>query len=103
MDHAALGKEIRKRRRALSLTQSEFAAQAGVSLSFLGHIERGSRKASIDTLVKIAQAARVSTDELLGTALAHGVPCAYDGRRAFQTIREALDRLESAYGKSRLP
>ena len=34
---------------------------AGISLSFMGHIERGTRKASVETLVALG----VSTDALL--------------------------------------
>ena len=38
----------------------------------MGHIERGTRKASIDTLVEIANAMKVSTDYLLVGNLDNG-------------------------------
>ena len=42
---------------------------AGDWRKHIGHIERGSRKASIDTLVMLANAMKISTDELLGGSL----------------------------------
>ena len=51
------------------MTQEQLAEQAGISLSFLGHIERGTRKASLDTLVGIANALKISTDILLQDSL----------------------------------
>ena len=65
LDYTALGHRIRQNRRVLHLTQTELAEQVGISLSFLGHIERGTRKASIETLVGIAAALNVSVDSLL--------------------------------------
>ena len=69
MDYANLGKRVRARRMKLNWTQERLAQEIGVSTSFIGHIERGSRKASIDTLVLLANAMQVSTDELLGGSL----------------------------------
>ncbi|MDD5897566.1 MAG: helix-turn-helix transcriptional regulator [Clostridia bacterium] len=69
MDYVDLGKRVRARRTALNWTQEHLAQEIGVSTSFIGHIERGSRKASIDTLVMLANAMKISTDELLGGSL----------------------------------
>lgn len=69
MDYVDLGKRVRARRTALNWTQERLAQEIGVSTSFIGHIERGSRKASIDTLVMLANAMKISTDELLGGSL----------------------------------
>ena len=69
MDYVDLGKRVRARRTALNWTQEHLAQEIGVSTSFIGHIERGSRKASIDTLVQLANAMQVSTDELLAGSL----------------------------------
>ncbi|MDD6041379.1 MAG: helix-turn-helix transcriptional regulator [Clostridia bacterium] len=69
MDYVDLGKRVRARRTALNWTQEHLAQEIGVSTSFIGHIERGSRKASIDTLVMLANAMQISTDELLGGSL----------------------------------
>jgi len=62
-----IGRWIRTKRQERHLTQEKLAEQAGISLSFLGHIERGTRKLSIETLLKLLQALDCSADELLGT------------------------------------
>lgn len=69
MDYVDLGKRVRACRTSLNWTQERLAQEIGVSTSFIGHIERGSRKASIDTLVLLANAMQVSTDELLRGSL----------------------------------
>lgn len=69
MDYVDLGKRVRARRMELNWTQEYLAREIGVSTSFIGHIERGSRKASIDTLVLLSNAMEISTDELLGGSL----------------------------------
>jgi len=53
----------------MGLTQKEVAERAGISLPFYGHIERGTRKASLETTVDIANALGVSTDMLLQDSL----------------------------------
>ena len=53
MDYFALGKRIRKRRVEQGMTQEQLARQVGVTTSFIGHLERGSRKASLETLVAL--------------------------------------------------
>ena len=69
MDYAALGKRIKAQRKLLSMTQEQLAELAGISCSFMGHIERGTRKLSVDTLVKIADSLRLSCDMLLQDSL----------------------------------
>lgn len=48
----------------LGLTQEELADKADIHYSFLGHIERGSKKASLETISKIADALDVPIDRL---------------------------------------
>lgn len=69
IDYTGLGKRIRSGRKAIRLTQEALAEKVGISLSFLGHIERGSRKASIDTLVGLANVLDLSLDDLLQDSL----------------------------------
>ncbi len=73
MDYKGLGLRIRKRRKAMRLTQEELAKKLGLSLSFLGHIERGTRKASVETLVAIANELSMSVDFMLQDSLHEGV------------------------------
>ena len=54
-----LGKRVRQQRKLAQLTQEKLAEKAGISFAFVGHIERGTRKASLETLVKLANALRV--------------------------------------------
>lgn len=65
MDYRLLGARVQRARRINGLTQGRLAEMAGISLSFMGHIERGTRKASVETLVALARALGVSTDALL--------------------------------------
>jgi len=64
MDYTLMGDQIRKHRKRLNLSQGEVAEMIDVSTSFVGHIERGTRKASMETIVKICQALRVSAEEI---------------------------------------
>lgn len=56
-------------RKAKHLTQEQLAEKVGISSSFMGHIERGTRIASIDTLVSICNVLSVSPCLLLGASL----------------------------------
>lgn len=66
IDYVKMGQRVRTTRKELEMTQMELAEQVGVSASFLGHIERGSRVASIETLVSLCRVLDVSADYLLG-------------------------------------
>lgn len=65
MDYQMLGRRVRARRKELKLTQQELADQMSISASFLGHIERGTRVLSLDTLVKLCRVLSVTPNELL--------------------------------------
>lgn len=69
MLYTELGKRIKQQRKLAKMTQEKLAEEAEISLSFLGHIERGTRKASLDTLVKICNALEVSPQLLLQDSL----------------------------------
>jgi transcriptional regulator with XRE-family HTH domain len=66
MNHAAMGARIKARRKELHLTQEQLAELVGLSASFLGHIERGTRIASLETLCALCRALNVSADYLIG-------------------------------------
>lgn len=63
------GQRVRQQRIALQMTQEKLAERAGISLSFLGHIERGTRKASLDTVIRLCNALKVSPNLLLQDSL----------------------------------
>lgn len=62
MDYQLMGKKIRTLRQQQKLTQAQLAEAADVSTSFIGHIERGTRKASLETLERICRAMQASMD-----------------------------------------
>ena len=66
MDYVQLGKRVRIRRKVLEMTQEELAEKIGVCTSFVGHIERGTRKLSVETLYDLCKALDVSADFLMG-------------------------------------
>ena len=66
MNHAAMGQRIKQARKEKHLTQEQLAEMAGISSAFMGHIERGTRKASLETLYALCRALNVSADYLIG-------------------------------------
>jgi transcriptional regulator with XRE-family HTH domain len=94
MDYVALGDRIRRLRRNRELTQEELAKRSKISPSFIGHIERGTRKASIETLVCIANALQCGLDELMADSLGTLRPEDARLRRILSAVRESY--LESA-------
>ena len=101
-DGEAMGRRIRRKRQEQGLTQAQFAKKIGVSTSFYGHIERGSRTPSIDTLVIIANALNVGLDALLRDSLI--VPIRLDpsgglSRKDIGVLRTYLSNQQAALEK----
>ena len=69
MIYENFGRRVQQQRKLARLTQEQLSEKAGISLSFLGHIERGTRKASVDTLVKLCNALSISPNLLLQDSL----------------------------------
>ena len=65
MDFIILGKRIRDERLLLRLTLEKLAEKVDKSSNFIGQIERGERKLSLETLVDIANALGTTIDYLL--------------------------------------
>ncbi len=59
------GENLRRCRRRADLSQERFAALAGLHRVEVGYLENGRRRARIDTLIKLACALQIPTDELL--------------------------------------
>lgn len=99
MDYGKLGSRIRAYRKQLKLTQEELSEYAGISLSFLGHIERGTRRASLETIVAICNAMKVSPQYLLQDSLADdivGIPSENRGKKK-DILREVSNLLDHYY------
>lgn len=65
MDYVRLGKLARARRKELKLTQENVAEKMNISVGFYGHIERGTRVLSIETLYRLCTVLGVSADYLM--------------------------------------
>jgi transcriptional regulator with XRE-family HTH domain len=59
-----LGKRVRVLRGKRKWSQEELAHQSGLARSFTGAIERGEKDLRITTLVKLANAFRISVSQL---------------------------------------
>lgn len=65
INYVNLGEKIKTARKERGYTQEKLAEICDISTGFLGHIERGTRKLSLDTLFCIATVLHVSLDYLL--------------------------------------
>lgn len=65
IDYQAMGQRIRAKRKARHLTQAELAAQCNLSTSFMGHLERGSRVCSLETLIVLSDVLNISCEYIL--------------------------------------
>ena len=65
LDYCAMGYRVRQLRTRLELTQENLAEAVGVSLSFIGHIERGEKKASLETVSRLAASLGTSIDYIV--------------------------------------
>lgn len=64
-----LGIRIKQARISRDLTQLVLAEKLNISSNFLGDIERGLKKPSLDTLIHICNLLNVSLDNLVGDSL----------------------------------
>lgn len=69
VDYKDMGARIRTLRKAAKMTQEDLAEQVGISASFMGHLERGSRIASLETLVALCNVLDVTPEYLLSASL----------------------------------
>lgn len=65
VDLKALGRRLSAFRRDAQLTQEALADRAGISVQFLGNIERGIGTPSLNTLISLAHALELSPNDLL--------------------------------------
>ena len=71
INYKKLGKRIQSARREAGLSQEQLAEAIGKSPSAVSTIETGKRGASLETLIRIANALQVSADYLLADQLPH--------------------------------
>lgn len=59
-----LGKNIKRRRKELGLTQQQLADKMDISLNFMGKIEVAFSKPSLDTLIELAEKLETTISDL---------------------------------------
>ncbi len=60
-----LGKNIKKLRKKLGLTQAQVAKKADIHVNFFARIERGEENPTYETLEKLSKALEVKSSEFL--------------------------------------
>lgn len=68
-----IGKRVREYRKKQRFTQQALAEKVGLVPSNISHIERGTTKLSIQSLIRIANALHVSAESLLCDNLEHAI------------------------------
>lgn len=69
MEYKSIGKNIRKCRDELGITQEKLAEMVNLSVSYMGAIERGEKLPKLKVFISIANALKVSSDVLLSGVL----------------------------------
>lgn len=82
LNYLQIGQNIKTLRSEAGLTQEKMAEICEISTSFLGHIERGTRKLSLETAIKIADCLQISMDALL-----------MDGKKTDFSVLSAADAI----------
>lgn len=65
MELVSIGKNIRKYRQQKKMRQEDLAEKAGLSVNYIGMIERGDKIPALDTFITIVNALGVSADMIL--------------------------------------
>ena len=102
MDFQWIGKRIRTLRRQAGLTQEQLAERANLSPSYLSHVERGTKRLSLDALEQIAEALAVPMTSLLTSQTSDGsapllpeallAPCTAGERQIILEVARTLAR-----------
>lgn len=90
----ALGKRIKEKRLRSGLSQEKLSELCNLSPSYIGIIERGEGKLSVETLVTIANVLEVNMDYLLGDSIRPYYTSNMD--RATEMLRD-MDEKEIEY------
>ena len=65
LDYHQIGGRVREIRIKNGMTQEQLAEAANLSVPYISHIERGFKRPSLETLVRVAMALHVTADCLL--------------------------------------
>lgn len=92
LDYVAIGNQIRIKRKQKKWTQEKLAENVHISASFLGHIERGTRKMSLETAFNLSSTLELPMDTMFSTDFAtkHIPPEIQRSAETFQRIYELV-------------
>lgn len=65
LEYEKIGARIRRIRETKGWSQKKLAEKCGVSLNFIGYMERGTRHMSLDTFARLCKVLEISADTLL--------------------------------------
>lgn len=71
LDYKAIGKRIKIARIKADLTQEQLAERVGISPTHLSNIETGTTRVSLTTMVGLANALKVTADDVLCDNVVH--------------------------------
>ena len=72
MNYESIGKNIRAYRMRKKMRQEDLAELAGLSVTYIGMVERGEKIPTLETIIKILNALEVSADIILADVLKVG-------------------------------
>jgi transcriptional regulator with XRE-family HTH domain len=78
--YAALGATVKAHRRNRGWSQEELGERAGLHPSYIGQIERGTKKISLATLQKLVTAFKVKISDLLQEKAPDSRPSTWENR-----------------------
>ena len=91
-----VGDRVREERKKAGLTIERLAELARISSSFLSYIETKGRKASLETIQKLAEALRIPVARLFETAPGPGKDTIYEATQQFSQLIRDKNAAETA-------
>lgn len=85
VNYTLVGQKIKDKRLKLGITQEQLAEKCDISVSYIAHIERGTKSLSLETAVKVSNALNVSLDYLLIDEIR-------DNSRIIEALESELDQ-----------
>lgn len=89
LDPGAVGRQVRRRRRAVGLTQDELAARAGVSRQSVGALESGQHLPRVDAALRLSRVLGTTVDDLLAAGTPRAVHVLGEALRDGEPVRAA--------------
>ncbi|MFI3212900.1 MAG: helix-turn-helix transcriptional regulator [Eubacteriales bacterium] len=74
VNYMKMGKRIKKIRLAQKITQERVSVSTDISSTHISHIENGTTKASIDSILKISSALNCTPNDILCDSMNHAKP-----------------------------